>query len=491
MALPKWVQKFKEPKTEIKYIKGGYYKYKVTYKYNPQKKRTDKITGVLLGKLTEDDGFIPSDKNNLRTERKAGRIDIKNFGVYRLFSTLIKEDFDGLKAFFSEDVCELLFSFAMFRWAYNAPIKRAPYYYDHDYCSQEFKRRIVNDKVFSNMLKLVGERRTDVVEWMRLLLAGGKANIDEFVMMDSTHAFSKSELLTVNAKGYNGDFDFDKQVRLMYLFSAGMQQPVYYRLINGNITDIKSMALCVEEMEIENVIYIADKGFFSKDNIAMMRKHKLQFLIPLRRDNKLISYKPLQKANFKKGLSFFIYQEKIIWYYAYKREGLNLATYLNEGLKAKEESDYVIRINKLPEEYTQEKFETKLPGFGTLTLGYDIKSDKSFEEIYCAYKQRNEIEIVFDSYKNFLKADLMYMQNRYVLEGWLTANFIAMLAYHKLYTRLREVKKLNNYSPKDIIELSKSIYVLKIQDEWKRSEITKKILDLFTKLKIDYLNNRS
>lgn len=50
MALPKWVQKFKEPKTEIKYIKGGYYKYKVTYKYNPQKKRTDKITGVLLGK---------------------------------------------------------------------------------------------------------------------------------------------------------------------------------------------------------------------------------------------------------------------------------------------------------------------------------------------------------------------------------------------------------------------------------------------------------
>lgn len=487
MSLPEWVQKFKEPKTEIKYIKGGYYKYKVAYKYNPQKKRTDKITGVLLGKLTEE-GFIPSDKNNLRTERKTGHVDIKNFGLYRLFTTLIKEEFDGLKAFFSEEVCELLFSFAMFRWAYNTPIKRAPYYYDHDYCSQEFRKRKVNDKVFSSMLKLIGERRADVVEWMGLLLAGGRKPIDEFVMMDSTHVFSKSELLTVNAKGYNVDFDFDRQVRLMYLFSAKKQQPVYYRLINGNITDIKSMALCVEEMGIEHVIYIADKGFFSKDNITMMRKHRLQFLIPLRRDNKLINYKPLQKANFKKGLSFFIYQEKIIWYYAYKREGMNLATYLNEGLKAKEESDYVIRITKLPEQYTQEKFEAKLPGFGTLTLAYDIGSDKSFEEIYCAYKQRNEIETVFDSYKNFLKADLMYMQNRYVLEGWLTANFIAMLAYHKLYTRLRGIKKLNNYSPKDIIELSKSIYMLKIQDEWKRSEITKKSLDLFAKLNIDYLN---
>lgn len=81
----------------------------------------------------------------------------------------------------------------------------------------------------------------------------------------------------------------------------------------------------------------------------------------------------------------------------------------------------------------------------------------------------------------------MYMQNCYILERWLTANFIAMLAYHKLYTRLREVKKLNNYSPKDIIELSKSIYMLKIRDKWNRSEITKKTLDLFTKLKIDYL----
>jgi transposase len=59
--------------------------------------------------------------------------------------------------------------------------------------------------------------------------------------MDSTHAVSVSENLSINAKGYNPDFDFDKQIRLMYLFSAQMKQPVYYRLINGNITDVKSM----------------------------------------------------------------------------------------------------------------------------------------------------------------------------------------------------------------------------------------------------------
>lgn len=491
MALPLWVQKFKEPKTEIKFIKGGYYKYQISYKYNPKKKRTDKITGVLLGKITEDKGFIPSDKNQLRSAVQSRHVDIRQFGLSHLFAALIEEETKSLWKFFSKEVCELLYSFALYRWGFNTPIKRAPYYYNHDYGSLAFTKEKVNDKDFSLALKTVGEQRTNVVKWMRHLLAGSKKSIDEFVMMDSTHVFSKSDLLTVNAKGYNANFDFEKQIRLMYLFSAGMQQPVYYRLINGNITDIQSMSLCVEEMKLSRVIYIADKGFFSRQNITLMKDNRLQFIIPLRRDNKLIDYAPLQRADFKKGLSYFTYRERIIWYYAYERDGMKLVTYLNEGLRAKEESDYVIRIGRLPEKYTQEKFEKKLSGFGTLTIAYDIKLKKTFEEIYHAYKQRNEIEVVFDSYKNFLNADRMYMQDRFVLEGWLTANFIAMLAYHKLYIRLREAKKLSQYAPRDIIERSKSIYKLKMKDEWMTSEITKKDLKLFNLIGIDYLNMRS
>ena len=306
-------------------------------------------------------------------------------------------------------------------------------------------------------------------------------------MMDSTHVFSKSGMLTVNAKGYNPDFDFEKQVRLMYIFSAGMQRPVYYRLVNGNITDLKSMAICIQEMKIENVIYIADKGFYSKENIAMMKELKLQFIIPIQRNNKLIDYKPLQKANFKQDLQYFIFQERIIWYYRHNNEGEELITFLDEGLRAKEEADYVSRIATHPEQYTKEKFAEKLDGFGTLTFTSDISQAKTCEQIYHAYKQRNEIEIIFDAYKNFLRADQTYMQNRYVLEGWLAANFIAMLAYHKLYIRLKEAKKLGKYSPKDIIEMSKAIYKLKIGNSWMISEITKKNADIFKSIKIDYL----
>ena len=146
-------------------------------------------------------------------------------------------------------------------------------------------------------------------------------------------------------------------------------------------------------------------------------------------------------------------------------------------------------MGTFPEKYTKKGFDKKLHTFGTLTL--TSNTDVEPQELYEKYKQRNEIEVMFDSYKNFMKADRMYMQNRMVLEGWLMANFLAMIAYYKLYRKLREAKKLNNYSPKDIVEISKSISKININGQWYTTETTKKTKDLFKKLEIDYLTERS
>jgi elongation factor G len=44
-----------------------------------------------------------------------------------------------------------------------------------------------------------------------------------------------------------------------------------------------------------------------------------------------------------------------------------------------------------------------------------------------------------------------------------------------------------DYSPKDIVEISKSISSININGKWHTTETTKKTKDLFKKLKIDYL----
>lgn len=190
----------------------------------------------------------------------------------------------------------------------------------------------------------------------------------------------------------------------------------------------------------------------------MMKEEELLYIIPLHRNNSLIDFSPLEKQNFKK-----------------------------------EEKDYLSRIETHPENHSREVFGGKLNRFGTLTIIYDIDShiniegnkkskkkpakEKTVEQIiYESYKQRNDVEVMFDSYKNCLDADVSYMQNRYVMEGWLFANFLAMIACYKLY------------SPKDVIELSKAIYKMKIRNVWLLSEITQKMQRMFAKIQIDYLN---
>ena len=494
MYLPEWIQKFKEPRTELKKVGGHFYKYQVEYCYNKNKKRTDKITVGLLGKITQEEGFIPSEKHLLKQKKQRindpEKVDIKMYGVYGLFSELLEEEIKGLGTIFTSKDLEVLLTVAMMRFAHEAPIKRMQRLHHQDYCSLFWHKTTLTDKIITDTLRYVGENRQLIIDWMRTRLSDKKeSSLQEYIMIDSTHITTTSNLLNVNAIGYNPAKNFDEQIRLMYMFSSALKQPVYYRLINGNITDVSSMKLCVEEMNVENVIFIADKGFYSKTNVKILNDNSLKYIIPLYRNNKLIDFTPLQQVDFKKKTQFFIYGNRVIWYYSYQKDKQQFITFLDEKLRTEEERDYILRIGTHPEEYTKEGFDKKLNAFGTLT--FTTNTDVEPQELYEKYKQRNEIEIMFDSYKNFLKADRMYMQNRIVLEGWLMANFIAMIAYYKLYQKLIHAKQLSKYSPKDIVEISKSIFKVKINDRWKTTETTQKTRDLLEKLKIDYLIERS
>ena len=140
--------------------------------------------------------------------------------------------------------------------------------------------------------------------------------------------------------------------------------------------------------------------------------------------------------------------------------------------------------------YKMEKLEDKNPENKPKRGKQNKKTEKEIsleQTVYESYKQRNEIEIMFDSYKNYLDADVSYMQNRYVMEGWLFANFIAMIAYYKLYVRLRQAQLLTKYAPKDMIELSKAICKVKIRGGWFQAEMTEKTKKLFANIGIDYL----
>jgi hypothetical protein len=67
---PDWALAHKRKGTELRLISGKYYLYEVTSKWSPEKKRPVKITGKLLGKITEKEGFVESEKARLRKQQR-------------------------------------------------------------------------------------------------------------------------------------------------------------------------------------------------------------------------------------------------------------------------------------------------------------------------------------------------------------------------------------------------------------------------------------
>jgi len=91
---PQWALAHRKKGTELRLIQGRYYLYEYKTVYDKINKRPKKISGNLLGSITQQDGFIPSGKRELEqgiSKKIAMGIQCKEYGV----SVLII-DFHGI-----------------------------------------------------------------------------------------------------------------------------------------------------------------------------------------------------------------------------------------------------------------------------------------------------------------------------------------------------------------------------------------------------------
>lgn len=475
---PDWATQARQPGTELRLINNTYYLYAVSSKYDPVLKRARKITGKLLGKITEQNGFIMSSKDKLR--QKAGqpfivdKLTTKEYGTQQLVMQLAAKQMSALEKVFGQDA-KVLFLFAFFRLTEQSPIKNVPFYFMHSFLSEVWKDVKISDKSISELLRRVGGNREKTMEYQKHFVREG-----EMVLLDMTHVITHSRQIEIAQSGYNNSMSFDAQVNLMYLFSAQQHEPVYYRLLPGNIRDVKAFTLTMQECGLKNVTLIADKGFYSKKNIKTLDAAHLNYIIPLQRGAKLIPYPATGAFNKKRWNGYFTFNEKIIWYKTKNK----VTVYLNQELKIVEEKDYLKRIEAEKENYTMESFYKKQPHFGTLALISNDKK-KSAENIYVEYKARTNVETMFDAMKNILDADRTYMQNGEAMEGWMFVNHIALQCYYLIYQQLVKHKLIKKYSVTDFLKFTHRINKVKINGNWQLAEITKPVQTLLEKLNLD------
>lgn len=474
---PEWALKHKKPGTELRLMKGRYYLYEVSSKWNKEKKRAQKISGKILGRITEDRGFTPSGEKKHYPTMQFKELSSKSSGMGFFAESIASDVLSALKKYFGAEA-ESIFCASLMRLAHQAPLKNMDLHFRQDFLSETFPNVSLSDKKMTILLKDIGENREKINAFFKEF-----SNPGEHILIDMTSIHSKSKEMSLTQPGYNSSGNFDPQANLLLLFSQTLHEPVYYRLLPGNIRDVKSVKLTLKEAGISDAVFIADKGFYSASNIIELESAELQYVIPLKRNHSLIDYLPLKKKG-KRGLThYFKYQERYIFCSISKHaDGKILYVFLDDRLKFEEEQSYLNRIDIQKEDKVSIKeFHKAAHTFGTFAILTNL-SEKTPLEIYQIYKSRMEVETAFDAFKNTLQADRSYMQNDQSLEGWMFINYLSLLVYWRILKLLVSKEMLSKVSVKDLLIHLSYLKKIRINGEWHQAEITDKTKKLFSKL---------
>lgn len=479
MATPKpeWATKHRKKGTELRCIGGNYYLYGASSKWDPEKKRSVKISGPLLGSITEEGGFVESAKRVV--ERSGAAVvapSIREYGASRLVEGLAATHMARLAEFFPTQ-WQMIFAVAFVRLTWQSPVKNMGFHFSHSFLSERLPVSLT-DKNVSRLLRELGLARPRLVEYMRSFLGSG-----DYLLMDQTQVVSHSRNLPHAKPGYSNAGGFDPQVGLMYIFSGKHHCPAYYRLGPGNIKEVKAMRNCIDESGVEDAVVVADKGFHSKANVVALDGEKLKFIIPLRRGSKLIDYGPTGKPGKQGFGGYFLHEGRHIWHAQGQSEDGRVILFLDDKLRGVEERDYLNRAAKTPETHSLEAFHDKQNRMGTIAMLTNL-ADRTPEQVYKSYKARAEIEVMFDALKNILDADRTYMRDEEAMEGWFFVNHLALVWYYEIYKLLLSRDMLEKYSPADLLMRLAEVRKVNINGKWVTSEIIKSTETLLAKLSI-------
>jgi transposase len=476
---PSWVLKHKKPGTEIRFINGHYYLYAISSKWDSEKKRAVKKTIGILGKVTED-GFIQSDKHRLRTRKLViKKVWQLEFGFTHFLGCCLQDTVTHLQEHFA-DSWQTIVAMSFCRFVYQSPLKNMDFRFRHSFLSELYPDVNLDKDNLTTFIRYLGEQRESIRNYFNAFWK----NDNRTVLFDVSSITSMSRQMEAFPQvGYNNNKNFDPQLNIMLIHSIEQRMPLYYRVLPGNIREVKAFSLSLKEFDKKEVTVITDKGFYSNKNLQEMKDEAITYIMPLRRNAPLIDYTKLQSGvAYEKLDGYFQFENRIVWYYTLQTQWGKLYVYVDDFLKAEEQRDYLMRIEKYPDDYSKKEYHQKQPQFGTISLL--TNGHTSPQNTYENYKSRNEIEVLFDAYKNILHADKTYMQNDIAIEAWMFINFIAIQWYYITFNLLKKYKFTKIYSPLDLMMRLTEIKKIKINDQWYLSETTRATNELLKKLKI-------
>lgn len=506
---PDFVTAYPRPKnTEIKKIGNYWYVYERFSKYDPVIKRSRKVSGKCLGKLTPE-GLVPTKRRlvNVSSQKVTKVSDVVETGAVLFFWNRTVTMRERLKEHFP-DLWKMIYAAAILRAIKEPRFRRLQMHYETSFLAHLLPDLSFDPAGNAAFLQALGRRRGAICRFMQEDVNKN----DAFILFDGHRLITSSKTMELAELGYDSKRRFKPQVNLLYVYSLANDSsaPVYYKQFLGSTPDVSAFADVLSECGISSNKYtvIADKGFAAEGEFEELAAKKLSYVIPIKRGSKLVSsYLPLTPQSYS---DLFTYNGRAIQSFKIEADGFNVFVYFDAQLYANELADAAERAdrkNETKDGKVQQEMKRRQNGKGKMSdeqlqqlqpqdLRQVLKStpeigtvsiqtnrlDLNSHQIYRTYKQRQEIEQFFKTYGTSTDFDASYMRDRTSHEAWLFLNHLSATIAMECMADIARIGEDKNVSFEDLRQTLGKILASQIDGKWSLAPIKKSVQKLTAKL---------
>ena len=474
-TVPAEILKYKPRGTMVKRIHGGFYVYAMENVKNPETGKWQTKSKEILGKITEEDGYIPNTDMGYT---------VLEYGAYHLAeecASEIKAQFQ--QAFGKGDDAKRIWVLAVI-YSVNGfrPISLISRLYRKSCLAVSYPALKMGETAVSNVLETLGRRDTESRKFQDILLQSVKE-----IAIDGHVIPRYSKLDGMTEYGYKYKALGSEQVNLLTAYDVRKNRPVAMKMFDGSKNDKASVKEMISDILVEGCLYLMDRGFNSPALKRILSGKKATYIMPVPSNMKAY------QAALKRGrgrLKTFIYKRRegihiirsVVEYQISSDEnGTRTIYYRNLHEAEGEKANYLECIEKSVPGYTEAMLETVEKTFGVIIL--ETTHDGTPEEIYKYYKDRWQIEIYYDYLKHQMDFNALGVQDWAKLQGLAFMMLLATLINGSIQEKLKQSPLSGIYMPEVLLTAS-SVKAMKRNDAWTIENTSKAERDLFKALSV-------
>lgn len=471
-AVPESIRAYKPKGTMVKAISGNYYVYEYSSVSGDDGKRHTKM-GKLIGSIKEGLGFVPNESYLSDSE-----ISTLEYGQYAITLAnsgdtlkLLKECFNPLDAvrIYVTSVIHFVEDFAY--------LKDVHKYYEMSYLSLKFPGLKLGYDALSKLYDDLGRRQNEVLKFQQML-----ANKSSHEVAIDGHAIAcVSDQNDLAEKG-NKFLKFNaEQINLLMAYDVNTGIPLLSRIYEGGNLDKISVGDLLQQVYLENMLFIVDAGFYSSANIKTFSENKNCYIIPLTSNIK--EYREVASLS---TTGRYVYRanrkNSVIEYTVNQKKDYQVIAFKDMNLAALSQADFLSRVEegKWPA-YTMERYEELKDSFGIMVLQTNI-TDKTPEEIYKLYKKRWSIETYFDYFKNNASYKSLHLNDYYKTQGLSFIMLVSSLIYRDVNNA---AKRLKTKHVEDCLLDARMLKINKRRGAWSICNCKSTLKELFKQMNTD------